>query len=274
MKPIATVIIPTFNRQELTVRAIKSVINCDGSKNVEIIVIDDCSEHPFSTTVLRPIDSIYRNETNMGANKCRSIGLLKAKGEIIYLLDSDDYLVWKDFEADYKIVKDSNTLFYCAHDYGFPYSIKKLPIEIKKEFYFDYIFHLYPGIANTCCLCFPSNLNLTFDSTLTQHQDWDFVNSALNKNIAVKKIEGFVYIDRTDKKSLGRKKNYKKPLPWIEKLKKEENKDTFKYVNFCILCKYTEHMSFFVFLKQSIMYLLKNKISLIFVCKRFIQRYL
>ena len=48
MKPIATVIIPTFNRQELTVRAIKSVINCDGSKNVEIIIIDDCSTIPFS----------------------------------------------------------------------------------------------------------------------------------------------------------------------------------------------------------------------------------
>ena len=90
--PDATVIIPVFNRQELCERALRSVV-AQKVASVEIIVVDDCSQPPFTL----PADlagrniRLIRHDTNRGASAARNSAIKAAKGEWVLLLDSDDY---------------------------------------------------------------------------------------------------------------------------------------------------------------------------------------
>lgn len=92
-----SVIIPTYNRQYLTQRAIDSI----QSKNpswVEIIVVDDAGIQPFIhpkkfNKFQIPI-KIIRMKTNSGAGLARKEGVKSANGSHIAFLDSDD--IFKD----------------------------------------------------------------------------------------------------------------------------------------------------------------------------------
>jgi glycosyltransferase involved in cell wall biosynthesis len=92
MSPLVSVVIPTKNRRNIVVDAIRSVLNQDYS-NYEIIVSDDCSVDntvEYLKSLNLPI-KIIENETK-GASHTRNAGIKAAKGEFISFLDSDD--VW------------------------------------------------------------------------------------------------------------------------------------------------------------------------------------
>ncbi|MDZ7808721.1 MAG: glycosyltransferase family 2 protein [Gracilimonas sp.] len=90
--PLVSVVIPTYNRPDLLVRAVDSVQNQSYS-NIEIIVVDDASKIEPGK-VLSGYKGLYffRNSVNMGACYSRNIGLSKAKGDFINFLDDDDVL--------------------------------------------------------------------------------------------------------------------------------------------------------------------------------------
>jgi len=269
----SSIIIPTYNRQLTTDRAIKSILACPGSSNVQILIVDDHSDIPFTSQYLRQQDSIHLMPKNSGANVCRAEGLRKASGEVIYLLDSDDYIIERDFDKNFEIVtKSPGNLYYCGYS---GYTLKDLPPQITKEEYFDFILNRYPGIANTCTLCFSYKIKPTIDISLPKHQDWDLVYfSFLKKGLIAKRIPGRVFIDRSDKKSISRTKNYSRSLPWLEKLRKEENTEIYHYASYWVLSKYRECMSLSEFILISIKLLYRKKISITLIAKRFIQRFL
>ena len=98
-QPLVTVYIPTFNRLELLQRAVESVCN-QTYKNLEIIVVDDCSTDGTQKYLaqLAKEDSRVRyflKEKNSGACVSRNIAIENATGEFITGLDDDDY-----FEID------------------------------------------------------------------------------------------------------------------------------------------------------------------------------
>ena len=86
-----SVVIPTFNRANLLVRAIDSVLN-QTIQDFEIIIVNDGStddtEEVISKLQSKKIDLITIE--NNGVSKARNVGILKARGEWIALLDSDD----------------------------------------------------------------------------------------------------------------------------------------------------------------------------------------
>ena len=105
-----SVIIPVYNVEKYIDRCLKSIIsqNCD---DLEIIVVDN-----GSTDSSGSICDTYANEysnisvyhiENHGVGSARNFGLSKARGEFIYFVDSDDYLVGNLF-ADFadKLVSD------------------------------------------------------------------------------------------------------------------------------------------------------------------------
>lgn len=92
--PLITVIVPIFNRFEVAIRAIESVVH-QTYREWEIIIIDDNSELPFILpTIADPLSdriTLLRNHENLGPGLSRQRALDTAKGQYVCFLDSDDY---------------------------------------------------------------------------------------------------------------------------------------------------------------------------------------
>jgi len=94
-KILVSVIIATYNREDLIVRALKSVLG-QTFLDYEIIVVDDGSIDGTKVKVLNFVsDKVkYFYQKNTGPDTARDFGISNAKGEYIAILDSDDY--WAD----------------------------------------------------------------------------------------------------------------------------------------------------------------------------------
>jgi glycosyltransferase involved in cell wall biosynthesis len=104
--PAISVVIPTFNRKNLLIRAVNSVL-CQTYKEFEIIIIDDCSDDgttllPFSTE-----DRIrfFRLPCRSGVSSARNFGVAQAGGKWIAFLDSDDEWFPRKLELQLKWMK-------------------------------------------------------------------------------------------------------------------------------------------------------------------------
>lgn len=92
-KPLISVVIPTYNRPHLLVRAVQSVIDQNYS-NVEIIVVDDASDKDMKPELEQyPQVKLLENSENKGPCYSRNKGLKEAKGLYINFLDDDDILL-------------------------------------------------------------------------------------------------------------------------------------------------------------------------------------
>jgi glycosyltransferase involved in cell wall biosynthesis len=88
--PRVSVVIPTYNRGEMLVEAIESVLaqTFDG---FEVIVVDDGSKDQTSKLLEPYLDRItYRLQQNGGVAAARNHGTRLSRGEYICFLDSDD----------------------------------------------------------------------------------------------------------------------------------------------------------------------------------------
>jgi glycosyltransferase involved in cell wall biosynthesis len=88
--PLVSIIIPTYNRAWIVKTAIDSVLDQD-YPHTEIIVIDDGS-YDNTRELLQAYDGsiVVLEQENKGVSAARNLGIQKAKGELIALLDSDD----------------------------------------------------------------------------------------------------------------------------------------------------------------------------------------
>ncbi|CCJ73441.1 Colanic acid biosynthesis glycosyl transferase WcaA [Cronobacter condimenti 1330] len=93
-RPLVSVYMPTWNRQQLAIRAINSVLRQDYD-NWELIIVDDCSSNweqlqSFVLALNDPRVSYTRNDFNSGACAVRNQAILQAKGDFITGIDDDD----------------------------------------------------------------------------------------------------------------------------------------------------------------------------------------
>jgi len=88
---LVSVIITTHNRCDLVIRAIESVLN-QTYKDIEIIVVDDCSNDNTEISIRSLRDSLMylRHDINRGVAMARVTGAKVARGEYIAFLDDDD----------------------------------------------------------------------------------------------------------------------------------------------------------------------------------------
>ena len=128
-----SIIITCYNREKLISRCIRSALH---QKNInryeyEIIVVDDFSADR-SLEKIDEFDSLIRiikNKKNYGLAFSRNVGLKKAKGKYVLMLDSDDFLA-ENFLFISGLFLESNTWDAAATDY-FKVSLKGE--KIKKE---------------------------------------------------------------------------------------------------------------------------------------------
>jgi len=93
-KPGVSVIIPTYNREKTIERTVLSIINQNIGIDVEIILVDDCSNDntvELSKKISEKI-VVLKNSINMGAAYSRFFGVSKASYDLVAFLDSDDYV--------------------------------------------------------------------------------------------------------------------------------------------------------------------------------------
>lgn len=90
--PTVSVVIPTYNRAEMLIRAIQSVLR-QTYKDYEIIVVDDGSTDS-TPSVIKEYEhneiKYIRNNSNKGGAFARNLGLDHSNGKYIAFLDSDD----------------------------------------------------------------------------------------------------------------------------------------------------------------------------------------
>ena len=91
MEKLVSVIIPTYNREDLIKDAISTVL-AQTYKNFEIIVVDDGSEDGTAEVVRGFGDERikYIFQENSGVSAARNNGIKNASGEYVAFLDSDD----------------------------------------------------------------------------------------------------------------------------------------------------------------------------------------
>ena len=124
-----TVITPSFNRSKLLSKAFDS-LRQQTTQNFEWIIVDDGSEdntreqvEGMSASATFPLYYIYKQ--NGGKHTAVNIGVTKAQGELVLILDSDDELpphAIQDIEEAYAAVKDdklcAGVCGYMAHRNG------------------------------------------------------------------------------------------------------------------------------------------------------------
>lgn len=85
-----SVVIPNYNTWDLVERNVSALLQYDGERIAEIIVVDDCSPTPNPVVFPEKVQ-VLRNAENLHYTRTVNRGLRAAKGDIVVLLDSDAY---------------------------------------------------------------------------------------------------------------------------------------------------------------------------------------
>lgn len=191
---LVSVIIPTYNRGKLILRAINSVLN-QTYKNIEIIVVDDCSSDDTKTIVQSINDKRVRYlclDKNSGACVARNKGIECAQGDYIAFQDSDDEWLPSKLEKQIEIMKSVKAdVSFCNFTKINKTTSERIiqPKNISEDF-LKYETLLKKSIVSTQCIvakkeCFK---DIKFDETLPRLQDWDIILS-LSKKYSIYHID-------------------------------------------------------------------------------------
>jgi glycosyltransferase involved in cell wall biosynthesis len=116
MKPLFSVVIPTYNRASKLQRALESVL-AQSYDNFEILVMDDGSTDNTAEVVASFADPriTYRWDKNFGGPaRPRNRGVALAKGEWICFLDADDWWTVDKLQVCFDFIGDNVDMIY--HD--------------------------------------------------------------------------------------------------------------------------------------------------------------
>lgn len=108
-----SVIIPTYNRAEVLVRALDSVL-AQSRPADEIIVVDDGSTDHTEKVMQDYPEARYLQQDNLGVSAARNLGIAVANGDWLAFLDSDDEWLPHKLEKQCELVA-ANPDFKLVH---------------------------------------------------------------------------------------------------------------------------------------------------------------
>lgn len=184
MKPLVSVVIPTYNRRDLVLRALESVFG-QTYRPMEVIVVDDGStDGTFEalTQATFPVKvEVLRLPTNQGPGATRNAGILHASGKYVAFLDSDD--VWHTDNLERLVTQmegsstPEKTLAFAQVWIKREHEVFVAPARAKAsdESMADYLF-ANGGFVSTSAVALPTAVarEVLFNPRMRIHQDWDF----------------------------------------------------------------------------------------------------
>jgi glycosyltransferase involved in cell wall biosynthesis len=185
--PLVSVVIPTFNRPDMVLRAVESVLNQSFSDTEILTVIDGDDEHTSSSLKSRcyPKLRIIQLTAQCGGSHARNEGVREARGEWIALLDDDDIWFPRKLEKQLAIARASKAaepIVACkvlartaSGDFQWP---RKLPSEPLSEYLLARnSWSQGENLLQTSTLFARRRLLLEvgFAEGLQKHQDWDWL---------------------------------------------------------------------------------------------------
>lgn len=216
-KPLVSIIIPSFNRQNLIGETLDSVL-AQTYQNWECIVVDDGSTDntievvDFYASRDSRIKCYQRDREPKGGSVCRNIGLNISEGEYIIFLDSDDLLHNTCLESRiYKfnlyptkdfLIFQSKDFYVKIGDNNTIWNIDKEEEDLIRFLRFDIVWSISGPIWKKDALM---KIN-GFTDYLRSWQDWEIHVRALSNGLSYKKFfneNPDVYIRREREHSVG-----------------------------------------------------------------------
>ncbi len=200
MKQVS-VIIPTYNRKKLLMRAVESVLQ-QSYPVTELIIVDDGSTDGTGEMIAAMKDPgihYYFTEMNRGAAAARNYGISKVSVDVDYVSfqDSDDLWLPGKLEKQMQSFESHPEAGFCYHKFGYRMSDghleilpdESLPVEKKSGDIYAQL--LYENMVGTPTLIAKKEaLDQTggFDESLQAWEDYDLV-------LRLAKNEKAVFVD-------------------------------------------------------------------------------
>ena len=193
MKPLVSVIIPTYKRSKSLNRAIESVQN-QTYPNIEIIVVDDNgkgteyqkeTEKSLEEYIITGRIKYIPHDINRNGSAARNTGFEHSKGEYINFLDDDDVFLPEKIERQVEVLENSDEKFgatYCNSLIKRIQNITKRKINICTKSLLngnicrEYLMNECPFNSSTI-LFRRSAIEVLkgFDDTFVRHQDYELL---------------------------------------------------------------------------------------------------
>jgi succinoglycan biosynthesis protein ExoO len=125
-----SIIMPAYNSEKTIEKAISSALG-QSFDNIELIVVDDCSQDKTAAIVEGIASSdrrvkLIKLPKNVGAGAARKIALENISGEYVTLLDSDDWYLPNRLQNLLQAMHDLNADMICDNLYLFDHALGRV----------------------------------------------------------------------------------------------------------------------------------------------------
>jgi glycosyltransferase involved in cell wall biosynthesis len=231
MENRVTAVIPTRNRADLVVRAVRSALEQTHGVDEVIVVID--GQDPVTVAALEHLCDarlrLIELPESCGANHARNFGAAHATSDWIAFLDDDDEWAPQKIEAQFQVAQSFDIVscrFFAQSSRGTSIWPKRLPFAGQK--FGDYLFarrFIFNGeaaiVTSTLMVRREFLTQLPFSTTLRRHQDADWVIRATAAGARVTFVpEALVrFRDDIGRARISTSYNWQQSLDWIRTMR-------------------------------------------------------
>lgn len=184
MEKLLTIVVPTYNTEQYLEKCIKSVINDDYIRKIEILIVIDGS--PDNSIVIAksfaekyPNSIFVINKDNGGHGSTINCGLLKSTGKYFRILDSDDWLDQENFSKYLAILEKSNEdiiLTHVAKEYVYENTVI---VDQIPDFEYNYVYDLDKSDSSKLPMNLFSMARCTYKTELLKNSELSLLENTL-----------------------------------------------------------------------------------------------
>ncbi|MDR7342974.1 glycosyltransferase involved in cell wall biosynthesis [Pantoea alhagi] len=227
--PLISVVIPTYNRADIILKTLNSVLN-QTWRNIEVFVVDDASTDNTAEVMASVKDErvhFIQLPQNSGGTRPRNEGIERSSGEFIALLDSDDEWVPEKLEKQLAYLRQQpgkNRVCMTAKYNKRPEGLHLRRNKDLKKYASIMEFLLLGNDFQTSTLLLDAEIAklAQFDPMLRKHQDWDFALRLQERGASFLYLDLplTIYDDSDSTARISSDGKRDKSLIWLESIKK------------------------------------------------------